>query len=123
MQKSEMSSSSASSGEKPGLNQSVFWRLIGLATLVLLGTAWFAWKQPPHPDANRTVASGWIDILQYPVEQNVFKRVTLINTNLQAVFALDQCVWAAGDGGTIATRAKNLQFLGSSPLCLSIGMT
>jgi hypothetical protein len=42
MQKPEMSSSSASNDEKPGPDQSVFWWLIGLATLLLLGSALIA---------------------------------------------------------------------------------
>ncbi|WP_146161999.1 YCF48-related protein [Nitrosomonas oligotropha] len=96
-----MSSSSASNDEKPSPDQSAFWWLIGLATLLLLGSAWIAWQQPPKPDANRTTAPGWIDTLQYPIEYNVFKRVTVINAGLQAVFALDQRVWAVGGRGLI----------------------
>ena len=101
MQKSEMPSSSALNDEKPGSKQSAFWWLIGLATLLLLGSAWIAWKQPPNPDANRTAAPGWINALQYPIEQNAFKRVTVIDTSLEAVFALDQRVWAVGSRGLI----------------------
>ncbi|MDO9312654.1 MAG: hypothetical protein Q7T85_13350, partial [Nitrosomonas sp.] len=101
MQESEMSSSSASNDEKPGLNQSAFWWLIGLATLLLLGSALFAWKQPPNPNINRTTAPGWIDDFRYPIEQNAFKRVTVINADLQAVFALGPRVWAVGDRGLI----------------------
>lgn len=171
MQKPKMSLSSASSDEKPSPNQSAFWWLIGLVTLLLLGSAWFAWKQPPNPNinpnTNRTAASGWIDTSQYPLEQNVFNRVTVINANLKVVSALDQRVWvvgkgnrglivhceeggkswerqtsgtetrvfsftfqadgqqgwATGDSGTIATRPKNSQFIGSASLCLAIRMT
>jgi photosystem II stability/assembly factor-like uncharacterized protein len=101
MQKSEISSSSSSNDEKPGPDQSAFGWLIGLATLLLLGSVLFAWKQPPNPDANRTAASGWIDDLRYPIEQNAFKRVTVINDNLRAIFALEQRVWAVGDRGLI----------------------
>lgn len=101
MQKPEMSSSSAPNDEKPGSNQSAFWWLIGLVTLLLSGSAWFAWKQPLNPDVNRTLTPGWIDNFRYPIEQNVFKRVTAINAHLQAVFALDQRVWVVGDQGLI----------------------
>ena len=101
MPKSEMSSSSASNGEKPELNQSVFWRLIGLATLLLLGSTWFAWQQPPHPNSNRFTMEGWTDRFWYPVEHNAFKRVTIISADLNAVFALDQRAWAVGDLGLI----------------------
>ncbi len=101
MQKSEMSSSSASNDEKPGLNQSAFWWLIGLATLLLLGSALFAWKQLPNPNTNRIAAPGWTDTLRYPIEQNVFKRVPIIDVALNAVFSLDQRVWAVGDRGLI----------------------
>ena len=85
-----------------------------MATLLLLGSAWFAWKQPPNPNINpntsRTAAPGWIDTLQFPVERIVSKRVIVISADLRGFFALDQRVWAAGDGDTIF-KTRDAEFL------------
>jgi photosystem II stability/assembly factor-like uncharacterized protein len=61
---------------------------------------------------SRTAVPGWLDTLRYPVEQNAFKRFPVINGDLQAVFALDQRIWAVGVRGLIVHSAdggKNWQ--------------
>ena len=86
------------------MNVQGFWLLIAFATLLLVGSSWFAYKQEPHPDAYRA-APDWFssDFWWYPVERNAFKRLSSINVSLRAihVHADGQHIWVTGSGGAI----------------------
>ena len=124
-EKSKTSSSTAFNSKKQESNQSALGWLIGFVTLLLLGSAWLAWQQPPHPDAYRTGTMGWLDKFRYPIEQNAFKRKPQINVDLNAIFVLDQRVWAAGGQGLIVHskdggKSWQLQSSGTQEWLLSI---
>ncbi len=83
--------------------------LLGFIALLLLGLAsWGAWFQKPHINAYRLPASVLSkDFWAYPVEQNAFRRLPEINSNLKDVFVLPdgKQLWAVGDGGLIVHSA------------------
>lgn len=83
----------------------VFWGLIVLATILLFGSSWIAWKQEPHPDACRA-APDWFnkDYWLYPIEQNAFECLPSIREHLNAIHVhVDgQRIWIVGGNGFIS---------------------
>lgn len=73
-------------------------------TLLLFGLFTFlAHRQAPRPDPFQPVQTLSWDWWQYPLERNAFKRLPVITSNLNDVFALpnSEKVWAVGGKGMI----------------------
>lgn len=73
------------------------------AILVFAVLTFLAHRQAPRPDPfQRVQALSW-DWLKYPIERNAFKRLPVITSNLNDVFALpnSEKVWAVGEEGMI----------------------
>jgi len=79
----------------------VFW--FALALLLFGLFTFIAHRQPPRPDPFQPVQALSWDWWQYPLERNAFKRLPVITSNLNDVFALpnSEKVWAVGDEGMI----------------------
>ncbi|MDC8445885.1 MAG: hypothetical protein LV471_08195, partial [Nitrosomonas sp.] len=90
------------------ISQRGFWLLFVSATLLAIAATWLAAQQKPHPDAFRVTApwhsfAAWFssDFWLYPYERNAFKRLPVIRSELNDVFALGERVWAVGEDGLI----------------------
>lgn len=77
--------------------------LFVLAVLLFLGSTLVAYLQSPRPNPFQPVSFLSLDWWRYPIERNAFKRLPVITSDLNAVFALPGTdkVWAVGDGGMI----------------------
>ncbi|MGY6276800.1 YCF48-related protein [Methylomonas sp. MgM2] len=83
---------------------SPFWLLSFFAALLLSVAIWGAGWQPPHLDAYRLASTPFDpDYWLYPREDNAFRRLPVINSNLNDVFVLpgSRQVWAVGNDGLI----------------------
>jgi photosystem II stability/assembly factor-like uncharacterized protein len=80
----------------------VLW--FGLALLLFGLFTFVAHRQAPRPDPFQPVQPlTTLDWWKYPIERNAFKRLPVINSDLNDVFALPNSrkVWAVGDNGVI----------------------
>ncbi len=89
-------------------NTSAFWRSPRLyyflsSILIFALLTFLAHKQAPRPDPFQPLQALSWDWLKYPIERNAFKRLPVITSNLNDVFALpnSEKVWAVGDEGMI----------------------
>ncbi len=71
--------------------------------LVFALLTFLAHRQSPRPDPFQPVQALSWDWWKYPLERNAFKRLPVITSNLNDVFALpnSEKVWAVGDEGMI----------------------
>ncbi len=69
--------------------------------LVFAIFTFLAHRQSPRPDPFQPVQALSRDWLKYPLERNAFKRLPVITSDLNDVFALpnSEKVWAVGDEG------------------------
>ncbi len=81
----------------------VLW--FGLALLLFGLFTFIAHRQSPRPDPFQPVQALSWDWWQYPLERNAFKRLPVVTSNLNDVFALpnSEKVWAVRDEGMIVS--------------------
>jgi photosystem II stability/assembly factor-like uncharacterized protein len=98
------SEAGASGGLWPWLKAHAGLVLGIFATLLTMLAVWGALFQKPHFNAYRTAPPLLsLDYLGYPVEQNAFRRLPVIGSYLNDVFALPggKHIWAVGENGLI----------------------
>lgn len=98
----QSSSGAQSTGSRAAFSTSrSFYFLFSILVFALL--TFLAHRQSPRPDPFQPVQALSWDWWKYPIERNAFKRLPVITSNLNDVFALpnSEKVWAVGDEGMI----------------------
>ncbi|HEY5674642.1 MAG TPA: YCF48-related protein [Malonomonas sp.] len=78
------------------------WSFLAAVLLLLISTV-IAFNQNPHPNPLTPLKLTSSDYWRYPLERNAFKRLPLIDANLNDLFLLPgtELLWAVGSGGMI----------------------
>ena len=99
MQKGTTSPGPENSAPTRGSPRRALWLL--LAVLVAVGSTWVARRQ--EPPANPYAPSTWQERWLRPHQRNAFARAPVIQSELNAVFALpgSEKVWIVGSGGML----------------------